>query len=149
MGSTGGRRHASRGRLPRFSVRDSVRAVAIDTAAFGAQQGCRVDTPDGAMVARLSMGGADCWVSDESPDQGTFSPQTLGGGTVRMIVTVADPDAWVAPTVLAGALVVAIEEAHGWRRGRVVAPFGHHWEIGRPLDTSRSDARSMRRYADG
>jgi PhnB protein len=26
-----------------------------------------------------------------------------------------------------------VEEAYGWRLGRVVDPFGHHWEIGRPL----------------
>jgi PhnB protein len=28
---------------------------------------------------------------------------------------------------------VAVEEAYGWRLGRLVDPFGHHWEIGRPL----------------
>ena len=26
--------------------------------------------------------------------------------------------------------VVPVEEAYGWRVGRVVDPFGHHWEIG-------------------
>jgi uncharacterized glyoxalase superfamily protein PhnB len=27
----------------------------------------------------------------------------------------------------------AASEGHGWRIGRVVDPFGHHWEIGHPL----------------
>jgi PhnB protein len=29
--------------------------------------------------------------------------------------------------------VSAVKEDYGWRLGRVVDPFGHHWEIGRPL----------------
>ena len=24
-------------------------------------------------------------------------------------------------------------QPHGWRVGRIVDPFGHHWEIGKPL----------------
>jgi PhnB protein len=39
-----------------------------------------------------------------------------------------------ARAIAAGALeVVAVKEDYGWRLGRVVDPFGHHWEIGRPL----------------
>jgi PhnB protein len=35
---------------------------------------------------------------------------------------------------VAGARVVSpVSEGHGWRVGRVVDPFGHHWEIGRQL----------------
>jgi quaternary ammonium compound-resistance protein SugE len=30
-------------------------------------------------------------------------------------------------------VVVPVSEMHGWRVGRVVDPFGHHWEIGREL----------------
>jgi PhnB protein len=26
-----------------------------------------------------------------------------------------------------------VAEEHGWRMGRIADPFGHHWEIGRPL----------------
>jgi PhnB protein len=26
-----------------------------------------------------------------------------------------------------------MKEAYGWRIGRVRDPFGHHWEIGKPL----------------
>ena len=48
---------------------------------------------DGAVVARLSVDGAEFWVADESPEHRNFSPESLGGGTVRMILTVADPDA--------------------------------------------------------
>ena len=52
-----------------------------------------------------------------------------------VIFTVADPDAMFAKAVAAGAReVVAVKEDYGWRLGRVVDPFGHHWEIGCPLE---------------
>lgn len=51
-----------------------------------------------------------------------------------MILTVADPDAVFAQALKAGASqIFPVGEEHGWRLGRVVDPFGHHWEIGRPL----------------
>ena len=85
-------------------------------------------------MARLSVDGAEFWVSDESPKHANFSPESLGGGTVRMILIVADPDAVFARALAAGASeVFPVGEEHGWRLGRVVDPFGHHWEIGRPL----------------
>jgi PhnB protein len=101
--------------------------------AFGATEVFRLEDK-GSVVARLSIEGAEFWVSDESPEHGNFSPETLGGGTVRMILTVADPDGVFARALRAGASEVhAVSEMHGWRIGRVVDPFGHHWEIGRQL----------------
>jgi PhnB protein len=55
------------------------------------------------------------------------------GGTVRMILT-TDPDAVFARAIKAGATeIFPMGEEYGWRLGRVVDLFGHHWEIGRPL----------------
>ena len=119
---------------PMLSVRHGARAVEFYKAAFRALEDYRVEDPSGAVVSRLSIEGAEFWVSDESPEHGNFSPESLGGGTVRMILTVPDPDAVFAQALAAGAqAIVAVEEAYGWRVGRVVDPFGHHWEIGRPL----------------
>jgi len=85
-------------------------------------------------VARLSVEGAEFWLSDESPENGNFSPKSLSGGSVRMILTVADPDAVFAKALAAGATTVfPVGEEYGWRLGRVVDPYGHHWEIGREL----------------
>jgi PhnB protein len=117
---------------PWLNVRDSARAVEFYKSAFGATELFRLDG-DG-VVARLSVEGAEFWLSDESPENFNFSPQTLGGGTVRIILTVADPDAVFARAVAAGASqVYAVVEEHGWRVGRVLDPFGHHWEIGRQI----------------
>jgi PhnB protein len=119
---------------PMLSVRRGARAVEFYRSAFGASEVFKIEAPDGAVVARLSVAGAEFWLSDESPEHANFSPESLGGGTVRMILTVPDPDAMFAQAVAAGAReVVAMKEDYGWRLGRVVDPFGHHWEIGRPL----------------
>ena len=121
---------------PMLSVRQGARAVEFYKSAFGAIEVFRIEAPDGAVVSRLSVEGAEFWVSDESPEHKNFSPESLGGGTVRMVLTVPDPDAMFAQAVGAGArVVVPVEENYGWRLGRVVDPFGHHWEIGRPLES--------------
>ncbi len=119
---------------PMLSVRNGARAVEFYKSAFGAIEVYRVEAPDGSVVSRLSIEGAEFWAADESPAHANFSPESLGGGTVRMILTVPDPDAMFAKAVAAGARQVhAVTEDYGWRLGRVVDPFGHHWEIGRPL----------------
>ena len=120
---------------PMLSVRNGARAVEFYKTAFAAIEVFRIESPDGAVVCRLSVDGAEFWVSDESPEHKNFSPESLGGGTVRMILTVPDPDATFAKALAAGAReVVAVKEDYGWRLGRVVDPFGHHWEIGHPLN---------------
>ena len=100
-------------------------------AAFGASELYRVD---GGGVAQLSVSGAEFWVAEESPQHLNFSPESLGGCSVRMLLIVEDPASVCAQAVGAGATEVApVADAYGWRLGRIVDPFGHHWEIGRPL----------------
>lgn len=118
---------------PWLSVRDGARAVDFYKSAFGATEVFRMEE-GGSVVARLSVEGAEFWVGDESPEHFNFSPKTIGGSSVRIILTVADPDAVFARALVAGASqVYPVGEEYGWRLGRVVDPFGHHWEIGRPL----------------
>jgi PhnB protein len=119
---------------PMLSVRNGARAVDFYKAAFGATELFRIDANDGAVVAQLSVDGAEFWLADESPEHSNFSPESLGGGTVRMVMTVEEPDAAFDRVVAAGAKVVwPVANQHGWRLGRIVDPFGHHWEIGKPL----------------
>src|SRR3954471_3627858 len=122
--------------VPQLSVRDGRAALGFYTAAFGAAVDYQVGGTDAdpSVVAQLSIGDAVFWVADESPEHGNFSPETVGGGTVRMLLMVDDPDAAVRRAVEAGATeVYRVAEEHGWRLGRIADPFGHHWEVGRPL----------------
>jgi PhnB protein len=119
---------------PMLSVRNGARAIEFYKAAFGASELFRLDAEGGAVVAQLSVGAAEFWVADESPEHLNFSPESLGGGSVRMVMTVEDPDAVFEQAVGAGAAVVwPVSDQYGWRLGRIVDPFGHHWEIGKPL----------------
>jgi PhnB protein len=120
--------------VPWLSVRNSAQAVEFYKEAFGAVEVYRLGDPIKGVVARLSVAGAEFWVSDEAPEHGNFSPESIGGCSVRIIFTVDDPDAMFERALKAGASQVwAVSEGHGWRIGRVVDPYGHHWEIGRPL----------------
>ena len=119
---------------PMLSVRRGARAIEFYKAAFGAGELFRLDSESGAVVARLSVGEAEFWLADESPEHLNFSPESLGGGSVRMVMIVEDPDAAFERAVAAGATEVwPVSNQHGWRLGRIVDPFGHHWEIGKPL----------------
>jgi PhnB protein len=121
---------------PQLSVRRGRDAVDFYKAAFGAVEEHRVGGTDDheELVAQLSLGSAKFWVSDESPEHGNFSPESIGGGTVRLLLVVEDPESVVDQAIAAGATeVYPVAEQHGWRLGRIEDPFGHHWEIGRPL----------------
>jgi PhnB protein len=119
---------------PMLSVRNGLKALDYYKAAFGAVELFRVENEKREVVARLSVNGAEFWIADESPEHLNFSPETLSGGTVRMVMIVQDPDATFDRAIHAGGKVVwPVGEQHGWRLGRMVDPFGHHWEIGKPL----------------
>ncbi len=119
---------------PWLLVRNSIQAVEFYKRAFGAEERFRLEGR-GGVVSRLAVGNSEFWVSDESPEHGNFSPETLKGISARMILTVADPDAVFAQACTAGAREVhPVAEGHGWRVGRVEDPYGHHWEIGRQLN---------------
>ena len=120
---------------PWLSLRGGAKAIEFYRAAFGAEELFRIQSDDGKVVARLSIGGAEFWLADESPEYHNFSPESLGGGTVRLMLEVADPDASFARAVAAGATpIVPVADQHGWRVGRIADPFGHHWELCRQLN---------------
>ena len=119
-----------------LSVRRGRAAVEVYKAAFGAVERYRVGGTDEheAVVSQLTVGDAYFWVADESPEHLNFSPESLGGSTARMLLVVDDPDDTVERALAAGATLIApVTEAHRWRLGRIQDPFGHHWEIGKPL----------------
>ncbi len=120
---------------PMLSVRQGKRAVEFYKAAFGARELFLIESPEGDVVAQLGVGASEFWVADESPEHLNFSPESLGGSTTRMVLIVENPDAAFQTAIAAGAkeIVPVEDKEYGWRVGRVVDPFGHHWEIGKPL----------------
>ena len=108
-------------------------AVAFYAAAFGASVLHRVG--DGAeIVVQLAVGDAAFWVAAASPAMKRLSPQAIRGTTSRTLLVVDDPDQVLEQAVAAGATEASpVADEHGCRLGRIVDPFGHAWEIGRPL----------------
>jgi PhnB protein len=114
-------------------VEPAAEAIAFYESAFGARVLHRVGEGED-IVAQLAVGEAAFWISTASPEDGRLDPRHLGGATGRTLLVVEDPDATHAAALAAGASATSSPaDEHGWRIGRIVDPFGHEWEIGRPL----------------
>jgi PhnB protein len=124
---------------PMLSVRRGKKAMEFYKDAFGAVELFSIGDEKSGVVAKMSVEGAEFWLADEAPDCLNFSPESVGanfrGAMVRMVLVVDDPDALFARAVAEGAEVISPVEdkEYRWRLGRLRDPFGHHWEIGKPL----------------
>ena len=120
---------------PTLSVRNGAAAVEFYKKAFDAAVLMQITSPDGDTVAELSIGGAEFYVADESPKYGNFSPESLGGVSIRLGLLVDDPDAVAQQAIAVGAKEIhpVADQNYGMRLGRIADPFGHHWEIYKPL----------------
>lgn len=127
---------------PMLAVSDGVQAIDFYEAAFGAVERWRINA-GGAVIAGLSVDGAEFFLAPASPPHGTHSPDAVGGTTVRIELYVDDPEATQARAVAAGAEErnPVSEHSHATTtggsfrmlQGMVVDPFGHYWLIGKFL----------------
>lgn len=120
---------------PELWVNDGPAAIEFYERALGAIVEHRVVGPEPSdVVAQLSVGGARFWVSNASEDLRRFSPDVIGGATGRVLLVVDDPESLLTAAVAAGATQTSpVGDEHGWRLGRFEDPFGHEWEVGRPV----------------
>lgn len=119
-----------------LSVRRGRDAIEFYKAAFGAEEIFRFGGTDDHedVVCQLNANGTQFWVEDESPPDGNFSPETVGGSTERLLLIVEQPGEVVRRAVSLGATEISpVAEEHGWLLGRIDDPYGHRWEIGHPL----------------
>ena len=118
---------------PTLSVSNGVAAVEFYKKAFNAEELMRVEAPDGAIVAELSISGARFFVAD-GPSDDQIAGRS-GNIPIRMGLIVANPDAFAASAIAAGATEVypVADQHYGYRLGHIIDPYGHHWEICRPL----------------
>jgi PhnB protein len=119
---------------PWLSIPDATRACDFYRLAFRAVESYRLEDPDGGLVVKLSVDGAEFWVSGNSRGSHETKSAPEGGENVRMILTVSDPETFFAQALRAGATqVFAIGVEYGWKLGRLLDPFGLHWEIAHPI----------------
>src|SRR5688572_19481494 len=79
---------------PSLSVGDCLKAVDFYKSAFGAIETYRMESLDGILqVVKLSIDGAEVWRVEASSGDDKVGFETPGRGSVRMVLTVTDPDA--------------------------------------------------------
>jgi PhnB protein len=123
---------------PYMGFKDASRAIEFYVKAFGATERYRLTEPSGRIGhAEIAIGEAVLMMSDEYPDFGAISAQTLGGCPIALHIFVADADAFVARAVGAGATVLRSvkDEFYGDRSGQIADPFGYKWMISTRKET--------------
>lgn len=123
---------------PMLTVKNAPAATNFYREAFNAVEQARFTAPSGHVVAQLAVDGLQFFVVDENPEAFNVSPRSLDGTTVRLNLIVDDPDATAAQAIAAGASEIfpVADQPYGFRQGRVADPDGHHWLIGKPLDST-------------
>lgn len=113
-------------------VANASAAIDFYREAFGAQELSRLAEPDGRIGhAELQIGQTVLMISDEYPDYGVLSPQTIGGSSVRIHLDVTDVDTFAERAIKAGATMVrpVEDQFYGARSGQVADPFGYTWIV--------------------
>jgi PhnB protein len=129
---------------PMLAVRNGTEAIEYYKNAFGAIELWRIES-NGSVVAGLVIDGANFFLAEESPSNGTSGPDSIGTTTVRIELFVEDPADMQAKAVVAGGTELEPVKEHqhettGIRpinrmlQGAIRDPYGHMWLIGRILE---------------
>lgn len=113
---------------PWLIFEDGKAAIDFYQEAFGAGVIFQMEPVAGEVVAKMTLAGSQFWVSGGGPACPDIN------NNIRMIVNVSNPEEYLERAVGAGAkLIFPVQLDHGWRSGKVMDPFGHHWEFGQEL----------------
>jgi PhnB protein len=116
---------------PRLTFKDAAKAIEFYKNAFGAQETMRFEVGGKIPHAEIRIGNSSVLVTEEWPEGGRFSPETLGNSPVMMALSVPDVDDFVSHAVDAGARIVIqiADQFYGRREGTVQDPFGYSWSV--------------------
>ena len=117
---------------PYLIVRNGIQALEFYKKAFGATEVYRLLMPDGRLGhAEIRVGDSIIMLSDEFPEYGSKSPETLGGTPVSILLYVEDVDTFFQKAVGAGAKEnePIMDQFWGDRSGKLEDPYGHIWWV--------------------
>src|SRR5258708_25940959 len=116
---------------PRMTFKGAAKAIEFYKNAFGAQETMRCEVGGKIPHAEIKIGNSSVLVTEEWPEGGRFSPETLGNSPVMMALSVPDVDDFVSHAVDAGAkIVIPIrDQFYGRREGTIQDPFGYSWSV--------------------
>jgi PhnB protein len=115
-----------------LTVRNAAGAIEFYKRAFGAIEKGRLSMPTGEIGhAEIEIGGSTIMLSDEFPEYGGISPETLGGSPMKMHLYVDDVDAFAERAVAEGAKITRpiADQFYGDRSGYIADPFGYTWIV--------------------
>ena len=133
-----------------ITVKNAAAAIEFYKAAFAATEVFRMEMGPGVIGhAEIKIGDSHVMLSDEFPDRGVVSPQTLGGSTSHLMIYCDDCDALFARAVAAGATALRPMENqfYGDRSGQVTDLFGHRWSISTHIEDVNSEEMKRRMAA--
>ncbi len=116
---------------PRLTFKDAAKAIEFYKQAFGAKEIMRFETESGMPHAHITIGDSSIILSDEWPEGGRFSAETLGSSPVQLSLSVEDVDSFAKRAVAAGlkTILPIKDQFYGRREGSFVDPFGYTWNI--------------------
>ena len=116
---------------PRIAFKNAAKAIDFYKAAFGAREVMRFAIGEQIPHAELMIGDSAILVTDEWPEGGRFSAETLGNSPIAMALSVPDVDAFVLHALEAGATIVrpVSDQFYGRREGTLRDPFGYQWSV--------------------
>jgi PhnB protein len=120
------------GATPYLSCKNAAEAIDYYKKAFGATELMRMPDPNGRIGhAELRIGKAVIMLSEEWPEGGHLSPQSLGGSSVGIMLYFEDVDQIAEQAVAAGGKLTRPlkDEFYGDRTGTLEDPYGHRWFI--------------------
>ncbi len=117
---------------PSLVVKNAAQAIEFYKKVFGAEERMQMPGPDGKIIhAEIKIGDSIIFLSDEIPNMGGKSPQTLGAYTGGVYLYVPNVDEIHRRAVEAGAKSAGPVSDMFWgdRVGHFVDPFGHAWNV--------------------
>ncbi len=116
---------------PRLTFKDAAKAIEFYKQAFGAKETFRFELETGIPHAEITIGDSTIFLTEEWPEGGRFSPETLGNSPVMMSLSVPDVDKFFAHAIGAGAKAVIpiANQFYGHREGTLQDPFGYLWSV--------------------
>ena len=122
---------------PYMCFKDAAFAIQFYKAAFGAKENSRLVAQGNKIVhAEINIAGTRVMLSDEHPQMGAISAESMGGSPIKLQIFVKDADAFFKKALAAGATQVraVTNEFYGMRSGVISDPFGYAWFIAHQVE---------------
>jgi PhnB protein len=117
--------------IPRITFKDAGKAIEFYKRAFGAVEKSRFEVGGDIPHAEIVIGTSTLFLTEEWPEGGRFSAETLGSSPILLSLQVDDVDSFAEHAVAEGlkTILPIKDQFYGHREGTFLDPFGYTWSI--------------------